>query len=609
MKKHHVLPAALLLGASSALFAQTSNETQHDPVIVTANRVARTADETLTPVTVITRKDIERLQAQSLPDLLRGLPGISLANNGGPGKNTSLFLRGTNSDHVLVLVDGFKIGSATTGAASLQDIPVDQIERIEIVRGPRASLYGSDAIGGVLQIFTRKGTQSPGFSITAGSRHTFGETAQMGVGSADSWVSVGVKNTTTRGISACQGNTSAGCFANEPDRDGYSNTAFNLHGGARLGDLFGLELMALQTDTENEFDGSSQNRSNGQMQVFGGTLKFTPNDVWKSTLRLGETMDDSKNYKDERYVSRFATRRDSLSWQNDIELSAGNQLVAGFDSQREKILTDTNYAVRSRTNHAVFGQFLFDKGGFSAQGSLRRDENEQFGGHSTGGLATGYAFSKWLRINASYATAFKAPTFNQLYFPGFGTATLQPEKSRNREIGAAGQFNDQGKWQLNVFDNRISQLIVTDPNSFTAQNLSSARIHGIELSATQRLADTTLGANLSFQNPKDHSGSSTEGNMLVRRPRQSARVDLDHDIREWSFGTSWNGVGRRYDNTANSIHLGGYSTWDARAEYRFDKVWRVQLSIENMFDKRYETAYLYNQPGFGAFVTLRYQPK
>lgn len=600
--------AAALPALPIDVLAQSAPATTHDPVIVTANRVARTADETLAPVTVITREDIERQQAQSVPDLLRGLPGVALGNNGGPGKVTSLFLRGTNSDQVLVLVDGFKLGSASSGTTALQDIPVDQIERIEIVRGPRASLYGSDAIGGVIQIFTRKGTRNTGASFTTGSRHTMETSVFGGVGSPDLWASAGARAFSTHGINTCQGNASAGCFTNEPDRDGYRSNAFNLHGGTRFGDKLDLELMALQADSRNAYDGSFQNESSGRQQLFGGTLRATPFEAWTSTLKLGQSLDETENYLNGKYVSLIATRRSLLTWQNDVQIAQGHQINAGFDSMRDKLITDTGYAVRSRTNHAFFTQYIADIGNFSAQASLRRDENEQFGGHNTGGVATGYRFSNALHLNASYATAFKAPTFNQLYYPFFGTPTLKPEKSRNKEIGIGGDAGS-GKWQVNVFDNRISQLIVTDPSTFTAQNISAARIHGAEFSAAQKWAQTTLAASATFQNPKDHSGGASEGDVLQRRPRQTARVDLDHDLGDWSFGTTWLGVGKRYDNTSNSIQLGGYSTWDLRSEYRIDKEWRVQLRIENAFDKRYETAYLYNQPGFGAFLTLRYVMK
>jgi len=610
LKKYNSLPALLLLGTSPILFAQQASEPETAPTVVTANRVARTADETLVPVTIITRKDIERLQAQSVPDLLRGLPGVVFANNGGPGKNTSLFLRGTNSDHVLVLVDGFKIGSATSGSASLQDIPIDQVERIELVRGPRASIYGSEAIGGVIQIFTRKGAQAPGVALTGGSRHTFGASAQGGFGDKDLWASAGVKSGTTRGINVCQaGSTPASC---RPDRDGYSNTAFNLHGGVRVGEMLGVELMALQIDSENEFDGSSQDSANSRQQVFGGTLNFTPFDSWVSTLRVGGTTDESRNYLGEVFKSRFTTRRDSVTWQNDVVVAKGHQIVAGIDLLNDKVMSDTQYPIGHRSNRAVFAQYLADIGNFSTQLSGRHDDNEQFGSHNTGGIATGYAFSKAFRLSASYATAFKAPTFNQLYFPGYGTPELQPEESRNREVGVSGEWGvdvNRGKWQVSIFDNYIKQLIITDPTTFKAVNLSRARIHGVELSAGQRMGNTQLSANLTFQNPKDHSGSASEGNLLVRRPRQSARVDADHDIGDFSFGASWTGVGKRYDDVANSIHLGGYSLWDLRTEYRFARDWRVQLHGENVFDKHYETAYRYNQPGVGVFLTLRYQPK
>ncbi|MDB5815704.1 MAG: Outer rane vitamin receptor BtuB [Rhodocyclales bacterium] len=583
-------------------------------MVVTANRVARTADETLAPVSVVTRKDIERLQAQSVPDALRGLPGVMFVNNGGAGKNTSLFLRGTNSNHVLVMIDGVKVGSATLGAEAWQDIPIEQVERIEVVRGPRASLYGSEAIGGVIQIFTKKGAQKPAFSLGAGTRGTFESSASAGFGSSDNWLSLSGSANKTRGINACQSNTSAGCFVAEPDRDGYSNTSVSLRGGGRLAESLNGELQYLQFNGHNRYDGSifGGNEAGSNQQIFGGTLNYVPFDAWRSSLHAGQDTDDSKAYKDGTFVSRFMTRRDSGSWQNDVTLAKGHTLVMGLDYLRDKVVSTTAYNVRSRANRAVFSEYLADVGAFSFQLAGRHDDNEQFGSHNTGSAATGYAFSKALRLTASYGTAFKAPTFNELYFPGFGTPTLQPEKSRNREVGASGEWGenkDVGKWQVSVFDNRISQLIVTDPVTFTAQNLSRARIHGVELSASQRWANTSLGANATFQNPKDHSGASSEGNLLARRPRQTARVDADHDIGAWSFGTSWLGVGKRYDNAANTIHLGGYSTWDLRTEYRVNTDWRVQLRFENVFDRRYETAYLFNQPGFGAFLTLRYQPK
>jgi vitamin B12 transporter len=613
LKHYKSFPAVFLLGFSHALLAQQSTnrslEPEAAPTIVTANRIARTADETLVAVTVLTRKDIERLQAQSVPDLLRGLPGVVLANNGGPGKNTSLFVRGTSTDHVLVMVDGFKIGSATSGGAALQDIPIDQVERIELVRGPRASIYGSEAIGGVIQIFTRKGAQAPGFALTTGSRHRFEGSAQGGFGDKNLWASAGVRSGTTRGINACQGGSPASC---QPDRDGYGNTAFNLHGGARFGEKLSVDLMALQIDSENEFDGSSQDLSNNKQQVFGGTLNFIPVDSWTSTLRVGGTTDESRNYLGQVFKSRFTTRRDTVSWQNDVEIARGHDIVAGVDLMNDKVISDTAYPIGHRSIKAIFGQYLADLGKFNAQLSGRHDENEQFGSHNTGGIAAGYAFSKAFRLTASYATAFKAPTFNQLYFPGYGTPDLKPESSRNREVGAAGEWGrdaDRGKWQVSVFDNDIKDLIVTDPVTFKALNLARARIHGIELSAAQRMGDTLVSASATFQNPKDHSGAASEGNLLVRRPRQSARVDADHDIGDFSFGASWTGVGKRYDNPANSTHLGGYSLWDLRAEYRFAKDWRVQLRGENVLDRRYETAYLYNQPGAGVFLTLRYQPK
>lgn len=597
---HPFAPAAALSCFIPVVQAQQAN--QLPTVVVTPNRVARSVDETLVPVTVITRKDIERQQAQSVLDVLKGLPGVTLSNTGGPGKLTSLFLRGTNSDHVLIMIDGVKIGSATAGSAGVQDIPLEQVERIELVRGPRASLYGSEAIGGVLQIFTRKGSSKPALSLGAGSRGTFSGSAFAGAGEAASlWASAGVSGNKTRGFNAC-GGTSGGCFANEPDRDPHSNVSFNLRGGASLGEILRGEMQYLQYDGDNKFDGGFQNESDTRTQLGSGKLDFTPLGAWRSSLTVAQQHDDNKSYKNGAFTGRFLTRRDSAAWLNDFTLASGHTLVAVVDTARDEVISTTAYTQKSRRNAGLAGQYLGKFGAASAELALRHDNNEQYGRHNTGSLAFGYEFARALQMSASYGTAFKAPTFNHLYFPGFNNPNLQPEESRNREVGFKGEVGE-ASWGVQYFDNRVKNLIAGSPPA----NVSRARIHGVELTGAAKFGKTSFGASATFQNPKDHSGGSAEGNLLVRRPRQIARFDADHDIGDFGMGLTWNARGRSYDNAANTTKLGGYSIWDLRGEYRYDKSLKLQLRIENLFDKRYETAYLYNQAGFGAFVIVRYQ--
>ncbi|HOL64333.1 MAG TPA: TonB-dependent vitamin B12 receptor, partial [Accumulibacter sp.] len=600
--------ATVLLLVAPIAFASEENRNELDTVIVTATRTARTADETLTPVTVISRKEIERSQAQSVADLLAGQPGIALANNGGQGKTTSVYLRGTNADHVLVLVDGVKIGSATTGMASFQDLPLEMIERIEIVRGPRSSLYGSEAIGGVIQIFTRKGSgsPSPSFSIGSGSYGTWQESASLsgGVGKGG-WYSLGLSAIDSRGFNACNGKPGAGCYTFEPDRDGYRNRSGRLRAGWRFDNGTDIEVNWLRAQGTNQYDGDS-NESKSVQQVLGASLGFTLADLWRSSLRVSQSNDDSDNFKNGAFKYRFNTRRDQISWQNDLSLASGHLLVAGADWQNERIDSSIAYPVTSRDNTGLFVQYLVQLVGHDLQFSVRRDDNQQFGGKTTGGVAWGYRLASDLRLTASYGTAFKAPTFNQLYYPGFGNASLRPEQSRSLDIGLAGQ-SGKSRWSLNAFETRVKDLIGFDA-SYIPVNIDSARIRGVEAVGAIHWLDWDLRGSLSLLDPENQAEGANNGKVLPRRARQSFAFNGDRDFGAWRAGATLRGAGRRYDDLANTIALDAYATLDLRAEYRLNPDWRLQARLENLFDKHYETAYLFNQPGRSVWLTLRYQP-
>jgi vitamin B12 transporter len=605
--KRHLLPAAMLLGATQWAQAQDANALP--TIVVTADRVARSTDDTLASVTVITREDLEKQQATSVVDALRGIPGVSISNTGGAGKATSLFLRGTNSDHTLVLIDGMKMGSATTGAAALQDLPIEQIERIEIVRGPRASLYGSEAIGGVIQIFTRKGGTASGgwrptFSLGGGSRGTLEASGSAAVGTDKAWLNAAITGATTHGINACEG-SSAGCYANEPDRDGYNNQSYNLRGGYRLSSQWDADAQFMQVYSNNEFDGGYQNHSTNREQVASATLRYTPSPLWKSSLTIGQTRDQSNSYYESTFASRFDTTRDLATWQNDFALGQNHLVTLGLDYQKDKVDSTTEYAVTTRDNKAIFGQYLGTFGATDVQVSARNDDNEQFGNHATGSAAVGYTFSPALRLTANAGTAFKAPTFNQLYYVGYGNPDLKPEKSKSFELGASGKIASQTHWSLNAYETHIDDLI----SGYPLANIAKARIRGIEATVGTHWAGTQFNLFATYLDPKDDSGGANDGKLLPRRAKQTARLDVDHDFGRWSVGGTLLGVGKRYDNAANTIKLGGYGTVDLRAEYELTDEWRIQGRVENLFDKRYETAYYYNQPGVGVFLTLRYAAK
>ena len=612
--KSQKLLAAILCAAAPLSYAATDSL---DEIVVTATRTAQSADATLASVSVITRQDIDRLQAQSLPEILRGVAGLTLSNNGGEGKATSVFLRGANADHVLVLVDGIKIGSATTGTASFQDIPVAQIEHIEIVRGPRASLYGSEAIGGVIQIFTRKGggALTPSASFTAGSYGTYNTAIGLAGGGEQSWFNAKLGQHNTRGFDACRGSLAAGCFVIEPDKDGYHNSSLGLNGGYRFAQDATAEFNMLQANSTVQTDGSifAGNQAKSVQQVLGGALKFLPLAQWNATLRGGRSRDNSDIFFNGLYISRFNTQRDSLSWQNDFALDADQLLTAGLDYQNDQIdaLPDVTlpaqaFTKTSRDNHALFGQYQGSFGAHGLQASARHDNNQQFGGHNTGSLSYGYALNDTTRLTASYGTAFKAPTFNQLYYPGFGSATLRPELSRSIEMGVTGH-GTFGKWSLNAYQTNISDLIGFDA-LFNPVNINTARLTGLEGQLQTQRAGLDINSTLTLQDPRQTSGAD-QGKLLNRRATETMRIEVAHDFGAYRLASSLYAEGRRFDDLANTGRLGGYALLDMRAEYRVAPDWLVQGRIDNLLDKQYETAQFFNQVRRGLYFTLNYQPK
>ncbi len=613
--RHSVLAVSLVCAIAPA-FAKAQTATDVEDVVVTNSRTAQTQDAALAAISVITREDIDRLQPASVPDLLRGQAGMSISNNGGMGKESSLFLRGAESDQVIILVDGIKIGSATLGKAALQDIPVDQIERIEIVRGPFSSLYGSEAIGGVIQIFTRrpKGAFSPNFSIAVGSN----ETARMALGvggrGENGWYSVNAAHERTQGINACRGAgfpVFAGCFTSEPDRDAYRNTSLSAQGGYRFNDEWDAEAGIMRAEGRNEYDGDFQNRSSVVEQVANALVRYRPAQALTLTLKAGESMDLSDNYKDADAAGYFDTHRRQGTLQADIV--AGNAVISvGFDWLRDRIESDAGYPVTQRINRAVFGQWQQSFGTHSLQASARHDEDDQFGGKETGALLWGWGFSDALRFTASYGTAYKAPTFNELYFPFFGNPTLEPETSRSAELGLRGQHG-WGAWSVNAFETRIENLIGYDPTPRPglpfggANNIDSALIRGIELTGETTLAGWNLHGTATWLDPRDDEGQDLD-NILPRRARQSARVDADRRFGDFNLGASIAAEGERYDDPANTRRMGGYATTDLRAGYVLTPAWTLQLNVNNVFDKQYETAAFYNQPGRNYLLSLRYRP-
>ncbi|MGH8519448.1 MAG: TonB-dependent receptor domain-containing protein, partial [Panacagrimonas sp.] len=490
--------------------------------------MSETQGESLAAVSVLTRDDIERLQAVDLLDLLAGMPGVSLSNTGGAGKETSLFLRGTESDHVLVLIDGVKVGSATSGKAALEQIPLDQIERIELVRGPRSSLYGSEAIGGVLQIFTRRGNGGglvPSFSAFGGDRGSATTEAGLRGGIGKAWYAASLSARTTDGIDAQRS-------ANEPDRDGYEQLAGSLRGGW----LFdkGAELSAhwLRADGDSDYDSRFSNGDDStetRLEVLGAQARVPLLPAWQASLSAGLSRDDSDIELDDVRTARFDTRREHFSWLNELQLGGAHTLTVGADHLRDHVDSTAAFAIDARTDTGAFAQYQAGFDAHELQLSLRHDDDEQFGEHTTGGAAWGWRFTSGLRASASYGSAFRAPSFNELYYPNFGNPDLGPEKARSAEIGLDAR-HAQWNWSLHAYRTEVDDLIATvlvDPDNFVFApvNVAEARIVGVEAVVGARWAAWRVQTTLSWLDPEDRSGGASDGKVLRRRAQESGRID------------------------------------------------------------------------------------
>ena len=607
------LGAATLCAAFVATGAQAVEEpvqlavTELDPQVVTAIRgeSPRVADG-LAATSVITRADLERRQVKSVQEALRGLPGLSITNNGGPGKNSSVFLRGTNADHLLVLVDGVEIGSATAGSAAFQNLPVQQIERIEVVRGPQSGLYGSDAIGGVIQIFTRGGPDEGRrsyFELGGGSFDTYEAAAGVSDAGEHGWFSLNADVFDTGGID------SRTLF--EPDDDGYRNLSVSGRGGLDLGAFGELRVNGLHADGESDFDGNpefdSVNETETVQQVVGASWRVRPVEVVALTLEAGRSEDRSRNFRNGDFRSRFDTSRNDFSLQADTDV-AEQRLSVGVDHLDERVDSTTQYDETRREITGVFAQLLGELGALDYRLAGRSDDYEAFGSQETGNVALGWQPVDRLRLRASYGTAFRAPSFNELFFPGFGNPDVQPEESQSTEIGAEWAA---ASWSLRLaaFETRIDDLIDTvqgPEGNFLPLNVAEARIRGAELSAEVDIADWQLSAAYTYQEPENRGDGANAGNRLRRRPDQILQLDADRSFGPLDAGLGIYAEGRRYGDAANSNRLPGYVLVDARLAYQLSAAWQVQGRVANLLDTDYETVPTYRQPGRAFYVTLRY---
>jgi len=585
------LAAGFVVLASSLTAAPPSWGAESIPqVVITANRVPQRADDVVADLVVIDAEQIARAGPIGLAELLQRHAGAEISVNGGPGQPSGVFLRGTNTSHVVVLVDGVRINSATTGTNALEHLPLAQIDRIEVLRGPASSLYGADAIGGVIQIFTRA---PDGISAGLGVGSDQRDELRAGIGRTTgdwSW-SLSAGGLDVHSFSATN---AANTFAFNPDDDPYRDKHANGTAQWRWSEGHRVGVRGMISNATTHFDAGPTSDDVNQQRLSTLALQSEDrfSDIWRSTLRLARGSDHLTTSGS--FPGTFNTDQDQLTWQNELELF-GVDWSAGVEWRREEVTSDTAYTQTSRTTGSLFlaGQRSFDV--LQLEGSLRGDHDSQFGSRTTGRIGAGWSITPDWRLTGAAGTAFRAPSFNDLYFPltfGYsGNRDLKPERSRG--VDAALRYRHDGTTvSLAAFDNRIDGLIAVDPTFSTVINVNHARIHGTTLAAAQLWGPWRADFEWTHQDPHD----TDTGNLLVRRARDHGRAGLAYDSGVWRLGGDLTASSGRFDSGANTAasRMGGYGLLSLYANWSVAPAVTLGLRVLNAIDKRYEIAQGYN---------------
>jgi len=602
---------ALALSTTAAAQTAQTASTTLDPVVVTAARAAQPIAEALADVTVIGADEILRSGVQSLAELLQRQPGVEIVQNGGPGAVSGALLRGANRGQTLVLIDGLRAGSSSAGSTSLEAIPLDQIDRIEILRGPASSLYGADAIGGVIQVFTKRpqGTSfTPNFSAGYGTYNTGAVSAGFAGTSGPVRYALQAGGRTSDGFNAI---VNPDNYSFNPDRDGLStaNLSANLAWTWASGQELALQYFGNRLNSQ--FDGGApyfDDRTITTVQAWSASSRNRINDLWTSLLAAGQGSDNSES-QTSYDNSTFKTTQRQYFWQNDLALPIG-ALGVILERREEHLATDADFATIQRNTNSATGVYQLRADAFSLQANLRRDDSNQYGGKTTGGIALGYKLSPSWRVTAGYSTGFKAPSFNDLYYPGLSNPGLVPETSRNVEVGAywtaaAGEL----RWEARAigYHNQVSQLIVFECDaSFICapQNVDRATLEGATLGLDLTWRDTRVTASIDLQNPTDDA----TGRLLPRRARTHGAVQVLQQAGPVQLGLEFVASSLRYDDAADTVKMGGYGIVNLTVEWPFTKGLTLLLRGNNVFNKNYQLAADFATGGSTVYASLRWQP-
>lgn len=600
---------SLLTALSVTAFSGWAQDSGSDALVVTANRFQQPVNTVLAPVTVVTRNDIERWQSHSLIDVMRRLPGVDVAQNGGLGQTSSLFIRGTNSSHVLILVDGVRLNQAgVSGSSDLSQFPVAMVQRVEYIRGPRSAVYGSDAIGGVVNIITtpdKTGT-TLGAGMGSDGYQNYGVSTYQRLG-ADTRATLLGDYTYAKGFDvAAEGNTGG---LRQPDRDGFMNKT-----------LYG----ALEHDFSQTWSAFVRGYGYSNRTAYDGYYNsFTPDvlvdtrqlysQTWDAGIRFNHDIFHSqlissyshtKDFNYDPHQGRYdasATldeiKQYNVQWINTVDVGEGN-IGAGVDWQKQSTEPGTNYVTNAYDlrNTGIYLTALQKFGDVTLEGAARSDDNSQFGRHGTWQSSAAWEFTEGYRFIASYGTAYKAPNLGQLY-GYYGNDHLDPEESKQWE-GAFEGLTAGVNWRVSAYRNDVDNLIDFNNNLQKYYNVGKARIKGIEATASFDTGPLTHTVGYDYVDARN----AATNELLPRRAKQQVKYQLDTQIYDVDGSLTYHYLGTRYDTDfgtfpSQKVKMGGVSLWDVAVSYPVTSHLTVRGKIANLFDKDYETVYGYQTAG------------
>lgn len=601
--------ASLLTACTVTAFSGWAQDSNPDTLVVTASRIEQPVNTVLAPVSVVTRQDIDRWQSTSVIDVMRRLPGVDVAQNGGIGQLSSLFIRGTNSSHVLILVDGIRLNQAgVSGSSDLSQFPVALVQRIEYVRGPRSAIYGSDAIGGVVNIITTREKDGTTLNAGVGSHgyQNYGGSTQQTLGE-NTRVTLAGDYTYTKGFDVVADGNNGGLA--QTDGDGFMNKT-----------LYG----ALEHDFSEQWTGFVRGYGYDNRTAYDGYYSsFTPDvlvdtrqlysQTWNAGLRFNQDIfhsqlysgySHSKDYNYDPHLGRYDSsatldeiKQYNVQWTNSVDIGHGN-VGAGIDWQKQSTEPGTNYVTNGYDlrNTGIYLTGLQQVADFTFEGAARSDDNSQFGQHGTWQGSAAWEFVEGYRFIASYGTAFKAPNLGQLY-GYYGSKSLDPEESKQWE-GAFEGLTAGVNWRISGYRNDVDNLIDYNDQLMKYYNVGKARIKGIEATATFDTGPVTHNIGYDYVDARN----ARTDQPLARRAKQQVKYQLDTQVYDFDWSLTYHYLGTRYDADYNAyptrtVKMGGVSLWDAAVSYPVTSHLTVRGKIANLFDKDYETVYGYQTAG------------